>query len=101
MTSSVYYGDLELPGEIERAISLTAHSSDLVLLHGNFDRLKLILNLAAQLQEHHIHHTLVLSFIERGASEPICDVLRRHSKTACATCVPQGFDQLLHGISVC
>ncbi|KAL3926504.1 MAG: hypothetical protein SGPRY_003264 [Prymnesium sp.] len=72
-----FYGDLEGRGEVARAISLSARGGQMVLLHGNLARAKLLLNLVAQLREHAIEHVLMLSFVERPGHPGICELLER------------------------
>ena len=70
------HGDLELPGALQRTISLVARPTDslpeLVLLHANHRRLQLLVNLASQLAALGIRNTLAL-----GWSETLCRVLAR------------------------
>ena len=71
------HGDLEADGALERTVHLVARRADsgctvdsagcstqheLVLLHANHRRLRLLVNLAAQLQALNIQHTLALGF---------------------------------------
>lgn len=81
-----FYGDLEGRGEVARAISLSAREGQMVLLHGNLARAKLLLNLVAQLREHAIEHVLMLSFVERPGHTGICELLERRGTTGCARC---------------
>ena len=57
MHRGLYHGDLEGPGELERAVGLVARPADtvsrgrseLVLVHADHRRLRLLVNLVAQL----------------------------------------------------
>ena len=51
-TLGPYYGDLEGPGELERAVRLVSSEGELVLLHGNEFRLRMLVNLVAELNSH-------------------------------------------------
>ena len=87
-------GDLEAPGALERMLQRVSRPPDvgctpsascsaqreLILLHANHRRLRLLVNLAAQLRALRLDHTLALGF---GAS--LCDALRRAAQPlACA-----------------
>ena len=78
-TLGPYYGDLEDKGELERAVRLTAASGELVLLHGNENRLRMLINLVAELNSHGIFHALLLGF-----SQSLCAVLRVRGAIGCA-----------------
>lgn len=78
-TLGPYYGDLEGKGELERAVRLTAASGELVLLHGNENRLRMLVNLVAELNSHGIFHALLLGF-----SHSLCEVLRVRGAIGCA-----------------
>ena len=51
-TLGPYYGDLEGPDELERAVRLVSSEGELVLLHGNEFRLRMLVNLVAELNSH-------------------------------------------------
>ncbi len=80
MHRGLYHGDLEGPGELERAVGLVARPADtvsrgrseLVLVHADHRRLRLLVNLVAQLGKLGLHNTLALGF-----SQTLCDVLNR------------------------
>lgn len=70
-TLGPYYGDLEGPGELERAVRLVSAGGDLVLLHGNEFRLRMLVNLVAELNSHGLYNALLLGF-----TSALCDGLR-------------------------
>ena len=70
-TLGPYYGDLEGPGELERAVRLVSAGGELVLLHGNEFRLRMLVNLVAELNSHGLYNALLLGF-----TSALCDGLR-------------------------
>ena len=78
-TRGPYYGDVEQPGELERMVRLVSSGGELVLLHGDEHRLRMIVNLVAQLNAHGIDHTLLLGF-----TPGVCALLERRGAIACA-----------------
>ena len=78
-TRGPYYGDVEQPGELERMVRLVSLNGELVLLHGDENRLRMIVNLVAQLNGHGIDHTLLLGF-----TPGVCQLLERRRRIACA-----------------
>lgn len=78
-TLGPYYGDLEEPGELDRAVRLVSSKREIVLIHGDRNRLRMLVNLVANLNEHDIYHVLLLGF-----SASICDHLRKREVIGCA-----------------
>ena len=78
-TRGPYYGDLEQPGEFERMVRTMSSRGELVLLHGDGNRLRMIVNLIANLNEHGIDHILLLGF-----DSATCARLKPRSLIACA-----------------
>ena len=78
-THGPYYGDLEAAGELEKAIEVVSRRGELVLLHGDHLRLRMLVNLIAELNSHAIFHILLLGF-----SEDTCDRLRARKRIGCA-----------------
>ena len=74
-TNGPYYGDLHRDGELQRAIKLVSRGGEIVLLHGDAGRLRMLVNLVANLNELHIFHILLLGF-----SDSICNVLRSEQR---------------------
>ena len=50
-TRGPYYGDLEARGEFRRMIRTVAVGGEIVLLHGDFHRLRMLVNLIANLND--------------------------------------------------
>ena len=78
-TLGPYYGDLEGPGELERAVRLVSSDGELVLLHGNEFRLRMLVNLVAELNSHGLYNALLLGF-----TSALCDGLRVRGAIGCA-----------------
>ena len=78
-TLGPYYGDLEGPGELERAVRLVSAAGELVLLHGNEFRLRMLVNLVAELNSHGLYNALLLGF-----TSALCDGLRVRGRIGCA-----------------
>ena len=78
-TLGPYYGDLEGPGELERAVRLVSSEGELVLLHGNEFRLRMLVNLVAELNSHGLYNALLLGF-----TSALCDGLRVRGAIGCA-----------------
>ena len=78
-TNGPFYGDLHEPGELARAVRLVSRRREIVLLHGDGGRLRMLVNLVANLNELDIFHILLLGF-----SEAICSRLRRRAEIGCA-----------------
>ena len=76
-TRGAFYGDLEAPGALERMVRTTSLRGELVLLHGNSKRRRLLLNLIAQLNGLDIDHILLLAF-----TPDMCERLRRNRNGA-------------------
>lgn len=84
-TNGPYYGDLEAPGELSRAIRLVSRDSHLMLLHGNRRRERLLVNLVAQLNDVGVFHVLLLGFATDADEASICDGIRSGGRIGCAT----------------
>ena len=78
-TRGPYYGDLEQAGEFDRCVRTVSWRGELVLLHGDGNRLRMIINLIANLNELNIDHVLLLGF---GAST--CARLSPRRRIGCA-----------------
>lgn len=63
-TRGPYYGDLEQHGELARMIRTVSRSGEIVLLHGDSHRLRMLVNLIAELNALSIDHILLLGFNE-------------------------------------
>ena len=75
-----YYGDLEAPGELERMIDTVAlERREIVLLHGDAHRLRMLVNLIAELNALGIFHILLLGF-----NEATCQQLAVRHRIGCA-----------------
>lgn len=86
-TAGPYYGDLDAsPGSLAAAVNMVAGptGSELILLHADHRRLRLLVNLIAQLNGHGIDHILVVGF-----SATTCTVLRAGGRIGCATSTHQ------------
>lgn len=70
-TNGPFYGDLHLDGELERAVRLISRRGEVVLLHGDTSRFRMLVNLVANLNELSIFHILLLGF-----SPSICHIFR-------------------------
>ena len=82
-TAGPYYGHLDAsPGALATAVDVIAGNAgtELILLHADKRRLRLLVNLIAQLNEKRIYHILVLGF-----SSETCDALRAGGRIGCAT----------------
>lgn len=79
MTRGPYYGDLEAPGEFRRMVRTVSVGGEIVLLHGDFHRLRMLVNLIANLNEHGIDHILLLGF-----NQETCTQLARRRLIGCA-----------------
>ena len=81
-TAGPYYGHIDAPGALQTAVDTIAGSSgsEIILLHADKKRLRLLVNLIAQLNEWRIDHILVLGF-----STATCDSLRAGGRIGCAT----------------
>ena len=79
-TLGPYYGDLEAPGEFERMIRTAAlHSREIIVLHGDAHRLRMLVNLIAELNALGIFHILLLGF-----NEPTCRQMAIRGRIGCA-----------------
>ena len=78
-TRGPYYGDLEAPGEFRRMINTVSVGGEIVLLHGDFHRLRMLVNLIANLNAHAIDNILLLGF-----NEATCTQLGRRRLIGCA-----------------
>lgn len=79
-TRGPYYGDLEGDGEFLRMVSAVSRAGEIVLLHGDHRRARMLINLVAGLNAHGIEHILLLAF-----AAPLCATLRRRGRVGCAT----------------
>lgn len=70
-TNGPFYGDLNQKGELERAVRLVQWRGEIILLHGDAGRFRMLVNLVANLNDLGIFHILLLGF-----SNSICSVLR-------------------------
>ena len=78
-TRGPYYGDLARPGELQRAVDAVSLNGELVLLHGDFHRLRMLVNLIANLNDLGIYHILLLGF-----NKETCSVLAHRHRISCA-----------------
>ena len=78
-THGPFYGDLEGDGEFERSVRMVSRHGELVLLHGDSHRLRMVVNLVANLNEHRIYHILMLGF-----NEETCVRLAVRRRIGCA-----------------
>eukprot|EP00966_Prymnesium_polylepis_P106313 2462444-Prymnesium_polylepis.1 len=79
-TRGAYYGDLDESGGLSRALSTVAVGGELILLHANARRLRLLVNLITQFNAYGIYHIMVMGF---GAST--CAALRAGGRIGCVT----------------
>ena len=77
-TRGPYYADLEAPGALDEALRVVSDGSEVVLLHGNEYRARMLINLVAQLNGIGVDHILLLSF-----DRWLCDALRRAGRVGC------------------
>ena len=63
------FGDLQSPGALRQAVQSTSRSGELVLLHADKRRLRLLVNLVAELAAWQVHHVLVLGFSSSVCTE--------------------------------
>ena len=78
-TRGPYYGDLESPGEFDRMVRTVSVGGEIVLLHGDFHRLRMLVNLIANLNAHSIYHILLLGF-----NQETCTQFGRRKRIGCA-----------------
>lgn len=83
-TAGPIYGHLDTPGVLESVVATITAASfnqrELILLHADKRRLRLLVNLIAQLNTWKITHILVLGF-----SAETCDWLRAGGRIGCVT----------------
>ena len=78
-THGPFYGDLEAPGALQSAINLVSRKGQLILIHGNERRHRLLVNLVAQWNALGVAHVLLLAF-----DESLCTSLRVRNRIGCA-----------------
>ena len=78
-TRGPYYGDIDAPGEFERCVRTVSHDGEIVVLHGDAKRLRMLVNLIANLNEVGIYHILLLGF-----NEETCVQLAKRGRIGCA-----------------
>ena len=80
-TAGPYYGSID-GASLQTAVNIIAgpSGSEIILLHGDKRRLRLMVNLIAQLNAWRIDHILVLGF-----TSETCDTLRAGKRIGCAT----------------
>ena len=78
-TRGPYYGDLEGPGEFDLALRTVSLANEVILIHGNEKRLRLLVNLIAQWNAVGVSHVLLLAF-----EKSLCDALRVEGRIGCA-----------------
>ena len=78
-TLGPFYGDIAAPGEFRRMVNTVSVGGEIVLLHGDFHRLRMLVNLIANLNEHDIYHILLLGF-----NQATCTQLARRRLIGCA-----------------
>ena len=78
-TRGPYYGDLEGPGEFDLALRTVGLANEVILIHGNEKRLRLLVNLIAQWNAVGVSHVLLLAF-----EKSLCDALRVEGRIGCA-----------------
>ncbi|KAL1523032.1 hypothetical protein AB1Y20_017994 [Prymnesium parvum] len=92
-TNGPFYGDIHLDGELERAVRLISRRGEIVLLHGDAGRLRMLVNLVANLNDLSIYHILLLGFSESQSlllpsrtlrSEALSSTRRIRSSIGCA-----------------
>ena len=79
-TRGPFYGDVDAPGGLARALSAVTVGGELILLHADVRRLRLLVNLIVQLNGHGIDHVMVLGF-----TNDTCAALRRGARIGCVT----------------